>query len=634
LFGSRFIILTMKPHDDIHFEEGVFGRGMEEFEYVEMPIHRQIFGAISFIAIVVLAIATSRLLFLNFKKGEFYENRALGNAHRETVVPASRGIIYDRFGEPLVKNEPIFSVSLATQDFLRKDIAGQQKLLGDLHEILDPTDSGEYIIDIIAKADIEKSPAILLDRGIDSEKAIALKGLNDASIQIRDDYRRAYIFGPAFAHILGYTGLGETDRSIEGKTGLEKYYDSLLKGRDGKFLEGRDVRGEKLYDRFEEQPEAGSGLTTTIDAELQKYFYARMKRGLDDLGRDAGVGIAMNPQTGETLALFSFPSYDDNIFTTPGKNDERRHLLNSPAKPLFSRAISGVYNPGSTIKPMMALAALNEGNITPQLSVYSDGVLEVANPFDASKPSKFLDWKAHGWVNLYSALARSSNIYFYVVGGGHRDYKDIKGLGIVKIQEYFKYFGFDKITGIDLPGESRGVLLGPADREAQGRIWRVGDTYNVSIGQGDMAVAPLQLINFIGAIGEGGHMKQPFLVKEIKNNDGKIIKSFTSKDILDFSDLGPYIKEVQIGLRAAVDTPDGTAKSLNDLGVSVSGKTGSAQILGNTKTNAFFVGYAPSENPEIAILVLVEDAREGSLNTIPIAKDVLGWYYKNRMVDG
>ena len=219
----------------------------------------------------------------------------------------------------------------------------------------------------------------------------------------------------------------------------------------------------------------------------------------------------------------------------------------------------------------MALAALKEGVVDPSTSVFSGGVLEVQNPFDASKPSKFLDWKAHGLFNLYSALARSSNIYFYVIGGGHRDYKDLKPLGVARIEDYFSRFGFDMPTGIDLPGEAAGVLYGPDYREKNGRLWRVGDTYNIAIGQGDLSVVHLRLLSFIGGIGNGGEMKRPFVVSEIKNSRGEIMEDiFRSGFRLD--DYSQEIAEVQKGLRAGVESAEGTVHRLADLPISSAGR--------------------------------------------------------------
>ena len=240
-----------------------------------------------------------------------------------------------------------------------------------------------------------------------------------------------------------------------------------------------------------------------------------------------------------------------------------------------------------------------------------------------------MDWRPHGWVNLRSALARSSNVYFYTVGGG---FENVKGLGINRLKEYWQRFDLDKQTGIDLEGEGVGFLPDPDEKEKRtGQIWRIGDTYNVSIGQGDLAVTPIRLLVFFSSLANSGKVLQPFLVKKIVNEKGEIIKENQPTEIFNYVDWQDEIKEVQKGLQDAVSKPYGTASLLYDLPYKTSAKTGSAQIANNTKTNAFFVGYGPSDHPQIAVLVLVEDAKEGSINTLPIAHDVLKWYYENRL---
>ena len=240
-----------------------------------------------------------------------------------------------------------------------------------------------------------------------------------------------------------------------------------------------------------------------------------------------------------------------------------------------------------------------------------------------------MDWKPHGWVDVRSAIARSSNIFFYAAGGG---WQDVKGLGVEKLKEYWKIFGFGEKTGIDTEGESIGFLPDPEEKEIRTKdIWRIGDTYNVSIGQGDLQVTPIQILSQISAIANGGDWYRPFLVSAIGN---KTSTTTVNKPEItrNFSDFGSYIGEVQEGMKDTVRKPYGTAFMLSDLPFESAGKTGSSQVANNARTNAFFVAYAPAANPQIAILVLVENAREGSLNAVPIGKDVLNWYYQNRMV--
>jgi len=402
-----------------------------------------------------------------------------------------------------------------------------------------------------------------------------------------------------------------------GRAGLEAFYDDRLRGKNGAIALYRNAKGEVEATTRVKEPIAGNRLETTLDADFQRYFYQRMIQALVSLGRTSGAGIAINPKNGEVLALVSLPSFDANNIAPS---------LNNPNRPLFNRAVSGLYSPGSTIKPIHAVAALNEKIIAPDRQIFSAGYIEVPNPYRPDQPSRFLDWKAHGWVNLYQAIARSSNIYFYAVGGGLEpnvspNHDFLKGLGIERLIAYWKRFGLDQKTGIDLPGEASGFLPNPTEKEKRtGARWLIGDTYNVSIGQGDLTITPIRLLSAIAAIANNGRAFAPHLAKERK---GPIL--------IDVSDLGDALTEVRKGMEETVNQPYGTAHLLNDLPLKVAGKTGSAQIAGNTKVNALFVGYAPASNPEIAVLILIEDAKEGSLNTVPIARDVFRWYYENRL---
>jgi penicillin-binding protein 2 len=328
--------------------------------------------------------------------------------------------------------------------------------------------------------------------------------------------------------------------------------------------------------------------------------------------------------------LVSLPSFDNNEIKSAD-------LIN-PAKPFFNRVVSGEYAPGSTIKPLVAFAALKENLISPEKEIFSAGYIEIPNPYNPDKPSRFPDWKANGWVNLYSAIARSCNIYFYAVGGG---FEDVNGLGIKRLKEYWGKFGLGQKTGIDLPGEKPGFLPDENTKEESGgEIWRIGDTYNVSIGQGDLLVTPIQLINYVSAIANNGKIYRPFLVDKITDGSGNVAKEISPEILADFPEDLENIKLIQRGMLDTVGKSYGTASLLSGLPIPVAAKTGTAQIEGNKKINALFVGYLPVEalakagapiEKQIAILVLVEDAREGGMNAVPVANEVFGWYYENRI---
>jgi penicillin-binding protein 2 len=275
-----------------------------------------------------------------------------------------------------------------------------------------------------------------------------------------------------------------------------------------------------------------------------------------------------------------------------------------------------------------------EGVVQPPREVFSPGYLDVPNPYDAENPTRFVDWRYQGNVNLYSAIAQSSNVYFYIVGGGspQRDPQlgpewdtnfGVKGLGISKLHAWWEKFRLGEPTGIDLPGEAKGFLPTPEWKEKRtGRSWLLGDSYNVSIGQGDLSVTPIALVNYVATIANNGVMHQPAVNKA--KAPGNVIA--------DLSAYAAEIKEVQNAMRFAVTSPEGTARLLNTLPLPTAGKTGSAQVFNNTQENAFFVGYGPVGDPQIAILILVENSKEGSLNAVPIANEVLYWYYMNRVL--
>lgn len=613
---------------DLFLEEAVLDDLAQGLDPLELPLSQKAFKLVGVATFLVVTVVILRILFLGGWQSKFYSQQALVNASQISTIRAERGIIFDRFDKPLVKNLSSFRLSLKLVELLKNKDERIQTIEA-LQNILNLPPN--YIENLIEEVNLEKQNSLIIARQLSVEDVIKIKNLNLPAVQIEDDFKRQYPNGEILAHIVGYTGSVDKNdiennnflsfNDVVGKSGLEAYYDKELRGVDGGTINYRNAKGEFIDNKLLENSTPGDQLHSTIDFELQSYFFQRLKQGLNYLGSQAGVGIALNPQNGEILALFSLPSFDNNQIAG--------EVLTSPYKPLFNRAISGAYSPGSTIKPLVAFAALAEKVISPEKEIFSPGYLDIPNPYNPDQPSRFLDWRPNGWVNLYSAIARSCNVYFYEVGGG---FGDIKGLGIDKLKEYWEKFGLGRKTGIDLPSENNGFLPDVQTKEKAGGIWRIGDTYNVSIGQGDLLVTPLQLINYISAIANGGKIYQPFIVKKITTEDGKVVKELEPKILKDYSSDNDIIKEIQHGMIDAVKKSYGTAYLLADLPVSVAAKTGTAQIESNTKVNAFFVGYAPAENPQIAILVLVENAKEGSLNAVPVAKDVLEWYYYNRIV--
>ncbi|RJP43901.1 penicillin-binding protein 2 [Candidatus Parcubacteria bacterium] len=609
------------------FEDTLQDDWAGDFGVVEVSIGEGPLRYVWFAALLVGLLLLGRTLFLGIGRGEFYEARAEANLSDEEIRQAPRGIIYDRFGEVLAENEPSFVALFDMREFLKnEDVRG--RTLETIEESL-----GLRVNDVarlVEEADPDRfAHAIILNHDLSQSQVIALKSAGLPTLAVEEGFGRRYPRGSAFSPILGYTGLPSVEdlssrpelgtQEFVGKSGVEAFYDEDLRGDPGVVVRRRDAKGEVIDEQERKKSEIGTPLHLTIDAEFQEYFFSRLESGLRSLGRQIGVGIALDPRNGEVLALVNLPGFDNDLMGGPGNLEEKQKILSSSLKPLFNRAVGGFYNPGSTIKPLVAVAALREGVIAPEEEIFSPGYLDVPNPYDPDKPTRFLDWRYQGEVDVSGAIAQSSNVYFYVMGGGT---EDRRGLGIMRLREWWERFGLGKATGIDFPGEAEGFVPSPEWKEKKtGMPWLLGDTYNVSIGQGDILATPLQILNFVSAIGNGGKLYRPVVNRDRAHPEL----------LADLSYLGSEIKEVQRGMQEAVTAPLGTANLLADLGFSVGAKTGTAQVRANTEENAFFVGYAPSDKPQIAILVLVENAREGSLNAVPIAKDVLNWYYWNRI---
>ncbi len=625
----------MPKKPELFLEEAVLDDFSKSFDTLEAPLSKKAFNLVIFFTLLITVIVSARIVFLVLKNGDFYKNRALANISEITVIPAERGIIFDRYNKPLVKNLTSFKVVLKLSDFFKKDKNSQIDELKSMEEILN-LPRGQ-IEEWIKEIDLGKQNFLILSINLTIEQVAKIKTLNLADAQIQNDFYRQYEEPGIFSHILGYVGVVSVrdlkDNSdlllndLIGKSGLEFFYDNSLRGKNGEIINYRNAKNESINQKASIGQARGNNIYLTIDKDFQSYFYYRLKEQLDNLGRVGGVGIAINPQNGEILALISLPSFDNNKISPD--------VISNYSRPLFNRAISGLYNPGSTIKPLVAIAALKENVISPFKEIFSPGYLEIPNPYHPDQPSRFLDWKPNGWVNLYSAIARSCNIYFYEVGGG---YGEIKGLGIERLRDYWKKFGLEEKTGIDLPGEKSGFLPGVEEKEKRtGTPWRLGDTYNNSIGQGDIMITPLELINYIASIAAKGKIFKPFIVRQITDDNGNVIKENFPQVIIDNFSLSDAIREVEKGMIDTTKKSYGTAFMLNDLPIVVAAKTGSAQIERNTKVNAFFVGYNTLINADnaapkqIAVLILIENAREGSLNAVPVAKDVFKWYYDNRI---
>lgn len=428
--------------------------------------------------------------------------------------------------------------------------------------------------------------------------------------------RRSYVQEHGFANVVGYVsypakdskGIFWQDRTI-GKGGIEKQFDSILAGVNGKQLIETDVAGEVISKGVVEPPQQGANVTLAIDARIQKTLYEGIRDLADRSGYVGGTGVVMHIKTGELYAMTSFPEYNPDILSRGEDKATIKEYLQGQSRPLLNRALDGVYTPGSIVKPFLAAAALQEGIITPSRTIYSDGTLEIPNPYNPSKSTIFRDNKAHGAVNMQQALAVSSNIYFYQIGGG---FQSQKGLGISNIEKYARLFGIGEKTGVDIGAEREGNIPSIAWKEKRfpGDPWRVGDTYNTSIGQYGFQVTPIQMVRATAALASRGVLQTPTILKTNTQTPGS-----------------------QIGLSDAVYTPvhegmrmsvtEGTTQALNNPTIHVAAKSGTAQIKNNTRVNSWVIGFFPYENPTFAFAVLMEDGPKVSSGAVHAFKSVV-----------
>ncbi len=626
----------LEPEEVLFNKEALSRLAPEEnIQKLEVEVGKWGLKLLSYAGVLLFLGSLFFIFYFNVIKADYFKASAEKNSLKYIAVPAERGLIYDRFNKPLLYNKPVFDLVFLPNYLPVKE--GERNELFTKIEVeigysteqikeLIKSQPGAFLKSFVLKSDLTNQEVIGWESAFVGYPAIQV---------IRQDIRD-YDSPASFSHLLGYLGRVsaedlEKDSSLLdyeriGKTGIESFYEGELRGESGQITVLRDASMKILGQSTGANPIAGNNLYLSIDKEFQEYLYNRLRQQVHSLGGERGaVGIVMDTQTGEIISLVSYPGFDNNAFSAGISQNEYSSLINSKSQPLFNRVISGAYNPGSTIKPIMALAGLEENLIDPDKKIETHGFISIPNPYNPENPSIFPDWKNHGYVNMYDAIARSSNVYFYIVGGG---LGDIEGLGIDRIAQYLGKFGFDKITGLDIVGEGTGYIPTPENKKDD--IWRIGDTYHASIGQGDVLVTPIRLLTDLNSIINGGCILKPYLVKKITDNQENI-KSETQSSCLSEN----IIKKENLDLvrRAMVETvksPNGTGKSLNDLPFTSGGKSGTAQTASNTKLNALFFAFAPAENPKISMLILIENVKDGALNAIPVAKDALLWYYQNR----
>ncbi len=439
---------------------------------------------------------------------------------------------------------------------------------------------------------------------------------------------RGYAGMSGLSHLIGFVRYPKADakgawwrEEITGVSGVERAFDATLAGKNGSTMVETDATGATQEQVLVDRAERGGDLILSIDAELESKLSSLLSAHANRQGFVGGAAVIMDVETGELLALTSFPGYDHAAFAA-GDVEAVRAASSDPHSPLLNRAVSGLYAPGSIVKPIFAAAALNEGIIDPEKEIISTGAITIPNPYDPERPSVYRDWTVHGGVDMREAIAVSSDEYFYTIGGG---YGSQVGLGIQRIDEYARRFGLGEPTGISLLGEEAGVIPTPewtAEVFGQDDPWRIGNTYHTAIGQYGFQITPLQAARFIAAIANGGKLLVP-----------QIMASSTPQ----YEDIGIpdlYLQIVRDGMRLAVTSPrwDATVKILNIPGIAIAAKTGTAQIgVKNEWINSWSVGFWPAENPKYVYAAVLEKAPAGTLSgAAPGLRPFFEWLVANK----
>ncbi len=434
--------------------------------------------------------------------------------------------------------------------------------------------------------------------------------------------KRTYISDSGFSLLLGYVSSPAKDSSgnywqsaFIGKDGIEKSYNQNLTGTNGVRITETNVGGEIQSENVVSKPIPGENITLSIDAGIQKQMYKSIALMAQGSSFSGGAGVVMDLKTGELLSMTSYPEYNGNILSEGKDKKTINGYFSDKRKVFLNRSVSGLYSPGSIIKPFIGYGALVEGVITPLKQILSNGSISIPNPYFPNKKSVFKDHGSFGYVDMRKAIAVSSDVYFYEIGGG---FQDQKGLGIVNIDKYVNNFGISQKTGIDIGGEKEGTIPTPAwkAKTFKGEPWRVGDTYNTSIGQYGFQVTPLQMVRAVAGIANDGIMPTPHL----RANDKKMEEKTTSI-MIDKS----MMKVIKEGMRMVVT--EGTGGALNLPNVKVAAKSGTAQVgLGNTNTNSWIIGFFPYENPKYAFAVLMERGpKSASGNATRVMSEVVDY---------
>jgi penicillin-binding protein 2 len=575
--------------------------------------------------IIFTVVLFVRLWYLQAVKGEYYLEQAESNRIRPVKLRPPRGIMYDRKGRPIVENALTFDISLVPEDAPDLD-ASIQSLAAylkikpeDIHTALDDAAPirGKYEPVKIAEEAAWDQVAVVESHQDDLPGAL-----------VEPEHRRHYPYGGLASHQLGYIGkmTGAQRKKdtgdiglLTGQGGLEKVYDKLLRGVAGRRMIQVNAAGRKVKDLGIDEPQPGNDLYLTLDLDVQR-------AAEDALGDRAGAVVAMDPNTGEILALASHPNYDPNLFPRGISPKDWVRLSNDPVHPLYNRAVQSVYPPGSIFKIVVSLAGLQTGVIKLDDKVHCSGSLR-------SGRHTFRCWKkgGHGSISFHDALVGSCDVYFYTMG---------ERIGYDIIAQFARNLGLGALTGIKLADEKAGnIPTTEWKKQRTGEAWYPGDTYINSIGQGFVQVSPIQACQMIAAIANNGKFFQPTLLRQSRNRETGVVTPVLPEQKRAFKIDPAALAEIRRALLGVTSESNGTAHGAATPFATVAAKTGTAQVIAqkvagtklsaSTQDHAWLVAYAPADNPRIAVAVLVEHGGHGGAAAAPVARKVIEEFMKN-----
>jgi len=590
----------------------------------DLFMRRAITGFIILVSIVLLLV--TRYTWLQVVSHEEYTTRSTSNRVRLIPVPPNRGLIYDRRGRPVAENRPAYRLEIIPEKV--EDLGSTISSLAEMIEL--PEDAEEKFLEEQQRYRHFQPVPLKFNLTEEEVARFAVNRHLHPGVEIVPYLSRFYPYGELLTHLLGYVGRIDEDdlRRLDatnyrgtthvGKGGIEQQYETVLHGGSGLEKVETNVAGRAIDTLERDDPVHGDDLVLSLDIQVQRAAW-------DALGDRAGAVVAMDPRDGSVLAMVSKPAYDPNLFVHGISSADYQAIVDAPGRALFNRAVQGGYEPGSTLKPFVGLAGLETGVITIGKRVFSNG-----RYYLSGQERPYRDWRdgGHGWVEIEAALEQSVNTYFYDLA---------LNMGIDRMHDYLQHFGFGSVTGLDLPGESAGVL--PSRQWKRGRFgqpWYPGETVIAGIGQGFNVVTPVQLANALVTLANNGKRYEPRLLYASKHagNEQAVRVEAPVAEQVPIEQMQHW-QAIRSGMRRVIHGEQGTARALLPLdGYEMAGKSGTAQVYGlarnekyreedvaeHLRHHALFIAFAPFDNPSIVVAAVVEHGGGGSRNAAPVVR--------------